>query len=142
MAEKSEFTVYEYSYYKSMESALTEEKNEDGSYERMMILLCAYHDHPDDEDFFHCTVGSYICGDKIMRRVIEKELGSNNVAVTASKKLVKENEVNLVSYLPSDNLEKRIKEILKSRKNTESQSFTSKVENQNRGNSSTQMTSK
>ncbi|MDR2778183.1 MAG: hypothetical protein LBB13_01625 [Rickettsiales bacterium] len=68
------FKVHNVGFYLNMKETLTAEKNKDGSYQRMMVLLCAYHDHPDDEDFFHCTVGSYICGDEIMKRVIEKEL--------------------------------------------------------------------
>ncbi|MDR2077428.1 MAG: hypothetical protein LBP39_00500 [Rickettsiales bacterium] len=70
-----------------MRSSLTENDND-----KMYGAMGGYKQNPNNEGAFQLCIGSYICGDEIIRQLMEEEL-KDTKALMAAKKLVKEKEL-------------------------------------------------
>jgi hypothetical protein len=74
------FPVHEKSYYTSMKEDLTKDNN-DG----IIFAMAAYKKYPDKEDLFQLCIGSYVCGDEVIRQVMEEELTGIGNAISVAK---------------------------------------------------------
>jgi hypothetical protein len=69
------FTVYRKSDYVSMGSELTENDSK-----IILEAIGGYQNNPNDPNAFQLCIGSYVCGDKAIRQLMEEELsGIGNV---------------------------------------------------------------
>jgi hypothetical protein len=53
----------------------------------MAFAIDAYRNHSDDEDIFQLCIGSYVCGNAAVRKVMEEELAGIGDALNIAKKV-------------------------------------------------------